>query len=175
MRAPSTNLPSTVSSRSDYNNMRALSTNPPPAVSSRSYYGDTRAPSTNLPSAASYDIRSYERPSGTAHLGVLYKTSSRDVWGGSDWCLISIQDERCNKSNAIAIPGLDDLEVAWGGGVTITQVASDESRDVEVFAVTSSRGVIRGTLSGTPYYCGMTKNKSFQKYWTAHLEHSVGK
>ncbi len=101
-----------------------------------------------------------------------FRTSLSGYLGDGDWAIILIEDEEYKKPNTITVPTQADRAGKTG---TIAKVASDELKDLEVLAVTSSRGIVRGRVSGTPYYSGVIGNTLFQKWWTAHLEHPIGK
>lgn len=109
----------------------------------------------NITSSASYFTL---RGGSRTNLGRLCMAST-GRGEGPDWAVISIEDGQYRKPNVIMTPDVY---------IVITKIASDSPKNMKVLAV-APRGLISGSISGTPYYLGNSENRCFEKCWMARL------
>ena len=55
------------------------------------------------------------------------------------------------------------------------RIFRDTPPDKDIWAVTGNTGVVKGHISGTPFYLSVGGRKGFQKVWVARLERNISK
>ncbi|ROW00299.1 hypothetical protein VMCG_07259 [Cytospora schulzeri] len=88
---------------------------------------------------------------------------SKDQSSGLDYALLHVTPVGHIPDNSIKV-GINDPSV-----VEVQRVVSPESLDVETLAATS-RGIIKGYMSGTPSYSGVPGHGSFDKMFKVDLD-----
>lgn len=127
--------------------------------------------SSEIPSCTSGTIEAMHDENLSFALGPLYTSSAAFRHNTLDWALFSIDERHHWKPNTLDLP-----TGATSDSNAVTRITSKYGhlKDDEILAVTSSCGMLKGQLYGTPYYLRMGGSKSFQETWTVNLEAKVG-
>ena len=92
--------------------------------------------------------------------------SSDDTVNDLDYECLPINDSRFEKSNRIMLPTTSDK----GPSHLYLQGIASEADESEVWAVTGTTGLVKGTILESPYYIKLNGSRKCQEMWPVRLE-----